>query len=163
MPQLDASTFISQLFWLLVTFAILYLLMWRVVLPRIADLLQERQERMDDDLERAEALKNDAAGVLATYEKAVADGREKAHVVIREAVDRANASAAEQHATLAGQLAAEGEAAEARINAARDAALANVSQAAAEVAQAATARLVGGVVTEGDAESAVAAAVRDRG
>jgi len=159
MPQLDVATFLPQLFWLVVTFAILYLLMWRVVLPRIADLLQERQERMDDDLQKAEALKNEAAKVLAAYEKALAEGRDKAQAVIREAIDRAGASAADHQAELAGRLAADGEAAEARINAARDEALANVRVAAVEVAQAATARLVGGEV----AESAVAAAIRVRG
>ena len=95
MPQLDAATFLPQLFWLVVTFAILYLLMWRVVLPRIADLLQERQERMDDDLQKAEALKNEGAKVLAAYEKAMAEGREQAQATIREAMDRASASAAE--------------------------------------------------------------------
>ena len=163
MPQLDAATFLPQLFWLVVTFAILYLLMWRVVLPRIADLLQERQERMDDDLQKAEALKNEAAKVLAAYEKAMAEGREQAQATIREAMDRASASAADHQAKLAGQLAADGEAAEARINAARDEALANVRVAAVEVAQAATARLVGGEVAESEAESAVAAAIRDRG
>ena len=163
MPQLDVATFLPQLFWLVVTFAILYLLMWRVVLPRIADLLQERQERMDDDLQKAEALKNEAAKVLAAYEKALAEGRDKAQAVIREAIDRAGASAADHQAELAGELAADGEAAEARINAARDEALANVRVAAVEVAQAATARLVGGEVAESDAESAVAAAIRVRG
>lgn len=162
MPQLDASTFVSQLFWLLVTFVALYLLMWRVVLPRIADLLQERQERMDDDLERAEALKKDAEGVLAAYEKAVAEGHDKAQAVIREAVERANASAAQQQMELAEQLAADGEAAEIRINAARDEALADVAEAAADVAQAATSHLVGGEVAKDDAKSAVAAVIRER-
>ena len=50
MPQLDPSTFVAQLFWLVLSFVILYLLMWRVALPKVADVLQERQERIDDAL-----------------------------------------------------------------------------------------------------------------
>lgn len=162
MPQLDPSTYASQLFWLVVSFVGLYLLMWRVVLPRIAGLMQERQDRIDDDLQRAEALKNDAQQVLETYEKAIAEGREKAQLVLREAVERAAADAAAQSARLAERLARETEAAERRINAARDEALGNVQAVAAEVAQAATARLIGAEVPDSEASGAVNDAIKER-
>jgi len=163
MPQLDPTSFISQVFWLVVTIVALYLIMWRVVLPKIGDLLQERQERIDDDLQRAEALKNDAAKALEAYEKAVAEGREKAQAVLRAAAEQSAAMAAERSAALAARLAEETDAAEQRINAARDEALGNVQAMAAGVAQAATARLIGADVPESDAQNAVAAAVRERG
>ena len=60
MPQLDPSSYASQIFWLVVTFVILYLLMWKVALPRVSALLRERQERIDDDLEKASRLKAEA-------------------------------------------------------------------------------------------------------
>lgn len=163
MPQLDPAGFLTQLFWLVVTFVILCLLMWRVALPKIADLLQERQERMDDDLQRAERLKDDAAKVLESYEAAIAEGRAKAQAVLREAAARDAAEAAERNASLAGRLTGEAEAAERRINAARDEALANVRAVAAEVAQAATERLIGAEVPASEATGAVDAAVKERG
>lgn len=163
MPQLDPAGFLTQLFWLVVTFVILCLLMWRVALPKIADLLQERQERMDDDLQRAERLKDDAAKVLESYEAAIAEGRAKAQAVLREAAERDAAKAAERNASLAGRLTGEAEAAERRINAARDEALANVRAVAAEVAQAATERLIGAEVPASEAAGAVDAAVKERG
>ena len=47
MPQFDTSTFASQIFWLTVAFVTLYLVMWRVVAPKIADVLDARRRRID--------------------------------------------------------------------------------------------------------------------
>ncbi len=163
MPQLDPSTYLTQLFWLVVTFGILYLLMWRVALPRIADLLQARQERIDDDLERAERLRNDAAQALEAYDKAIAAGRENAQAVLRQAAEKSAAEAAARGDELVARLATETEAAERRIRAARDAALANVQAVAVGVAQAAAARLIGAEVSESEAEGAVGDTIRERG
>ncbi len=163
MPQLDPSTFLTQLFWLVVTFVILYLLMWRVALPRIADLLQTRQERIDDDLERAEKLRNDAAQALEAYDRAIAEGRANAQAVLRRAAETSAAEAAARGDELAQRLARETEAAERRINAARDEALGNVQAVAVEVAQAAAARLIGAEVSESEAEGAVGDTIRERG
>ncbi len=163
MPQLDASTFLTQLFWLAVTFVILYLLMWRVALPRIADLLQTRQERIDDDLERAENLRNDAAEALEAYDRAIAKGRENAQGILRQAAEESAAEAAARGDELARRLATETEAAERRINAARDEALGNVQAVAVEVAQAAAARLIGAEVSVSEAEGAVGDTIRERG
>jgi F-type H+-transporting ATPase subunit b len=156
MPQLDASTFVSQLFWLAVTFVILYWLMWKIVIPRVADVLRDRQERIDDDLEKAEALRNEAAGVLEAYEKTVAEGRAKAQAILREAAGRNDKAAAERQAALGEQLARQTADAESRINAAREEALADIRSVAAETAQAAALRLSGASITQDEAEEAVA-------
>ena len=161
MPQLEASTFISQLVWLAITFVGLYLVMWKLVMPRVADVLQDRQERIDDDLEKAEALRNEAAGVLEAYEKTVADGRARAQTILREAADRNDKAAAERQAALGEQLAQQTADAEARINQAREEALANIRTVAAETAQAAALRLSGASVTQDEAEDAVAAVLSE--
>ena len=163
MPQLDPSTFVAQLFWLVLSFVILYLLMWRVALPKVADVLQERQERIDDDLRRAEAFERDAARVLAAYEKTIADGQAEAQTSLRAAAERMAADGAERHTRLGEKLTTEFEAAEGRIEAAREAALANVRDAAVEVVQAAVARLIDIEVPENEAAGAIAAAMKERG
>jgi F-type H+-transporting ATPase subunit b len=163
MPQLDVSTFGTQLFWLTLCFVVLYLLMWRVALPRVADLLQERQERIDDDLRRAEALKGDAVEVLAAYEKTIADGQLEAQAKLRKSAERMAAESAERHAKFTEKLAAESEAAERRIDAAREAALANVRGAAVEVVQAAVTRLIDVDISDDEAGKAVAATMKERG
>lgn len=162
MPQLDPASFPSQLFWLAITFVALYLVMWRVALPRIAELLQERQERIDDDLERAEKLKSDAEAVLEAYEKTIAEGRSKAQDVLREAALHMAAQAEERHAVVSAQIASRTAEAEARIAAAREEALGHIRAVAAETAQAATARLIGAEVSDADAARAVSAALEER-
>ena len=156
MPQLDASTFPQQLFWLAVIFILLYLVMWKVVMPRIAEVLQNRQERIDDDLERAQKLRNDAAAVLDAYEATIANGRVRAQTILREAAEAAAAEADKRQAALRRKLAQQTAEAEARIRAASDEAMANIRSVAAEAAQAAVARLGGPTVSQADAERAVA-------
>ncbi|NKB22268.1 MAG: F0F1 ATP synthase subunit B' [Alphaproteobacteria bacterium] len=156
MPQLDPSTFAPQLFWLVVTFVLLYLAMWKIALPKIGSILQDRQERIDDDLEKAEKLKQDAEAVREAYEKTVAEGRNKAQDTIRAASEKMAAEAASQHAALTEKLNAQTAEAEARIDAAKEQALANIRTVATDVTQAAAGKLIGREISEADAEKAVA-------
>ncbi len=156
MPQLDASTFPQQLFWLAITFVLLYLVMWKVVMPRIAEVLQDRQERIDDDLERAQKLRDDAAAVLEAYEKTIADGRTQAQTILREASEASAAEADRRQAALRDKLTQQTSEAEARIRAASEEAMANIRSVAAEAAQAAVSRLGGPSISQADAERAVA-------
>ena len=57
LPQLDVQTYASQIFWLVVSFIVLYFLVAKVAMPRISEVLEERQERIEDDLDKAETLK----------------------------------------------------------------------------------------------------------
>lgn len=163
LPQLDPSTFASQIFWLAVTFIALYLLMSRVALPRVRDVLEERERRITDDLEKAQRLKDESEAVLAEYEKALADARANAQAMFAQAAEQANAEAAKRQQDMAQKLAKQLETAESRVQAAKAAALDNIRQVAIEVAQDAAARLIGGDVAEGDAEAAVATAMKDAG
>lgn len=155
MPQLDASTFVPQLVWLTITFIALYFIMAKVVIPKIADVLQDRQERIDDDLEKAEKLRNDAADVLEAYEKTIAEGRSQAQTILREAADRMDAEAAERQAALAERLSQQTTEAEVRIEAAKKEALDNILSVSAEAAQAAALRISGSDVSQSEAEAAV--------
>ena len=60
MPQFDTSTFVSQIFWLVVSFAVVFVFVWRIVLPRIAATLENRQRKIGDDLARAGELADQA-------------------------------------------------------------------------------------------------------
>jgi len=60
MPQLEVSTFVPQLFWLAITFVVLYLLMKGIGLPRVGGAIEARRRRIDDDLARAAQLKSEA-------------------------------------------------------------------------------------------------------
>ena len=154
MPQLVVSDFSSQLIWLVITFVVLYLILWRVALPRIAEVMDERQRRITDGLEEAERLKAEAETAIQEYETALAQARAKAHDTATLARDRAAREVQARRAALQAELATEMAAAEARIAESRQAALANLRDVAIETAQAVTARLIG---SEPSAEAAAAA------
>ncbi len=72
MPQFWLEDFLPQIFWLVVSFVILYLLMARIALPRIADVLEQRQNRIASDLDKAQELQADSEKTLADYEAQLA-------------------------------------------------------------------------------------------
>ncbi len=155
MPQLDTATFAPQLVWLAITFIGLYLILARAVLPRIASVLEERQKRIDVNLEKAEALKVEAEAARAAYEETLDEARVAAHTRLSEAADVLAREAAERHEALAGKLAQEGKEAEERIGAAMEEALKHIHTVAAEIAGAATEKLIGLKIGEQGARAAV--------
>jgi F-type H+-transporting ATPase subunit b len=159
MPQLDVSTFVSQLFWLLLTFVPLYLVLWKVALPRVAEVLENRQNRIEHDLERAEKLKQEAEAALAAYEGELAEARGRAQAALREAQQQAAAEAQTRHDKLTERLAGELDAAEARIDAARREAAAGIRDVAVELAAAAAEKLAGTAAPDRAVRAAVDAAM----
>ncbi len=85
MPQLDFSTFPNQIFWLLVTLVVIYIVMSRIALPRIGAVLAERAGTITNDIAAAEELKQRAEEAEAAYEKALADARAEAGRIVAEA------------------------------------------------------------------------------
>ena len=163
MPQFDPSTFSPQLFWLAVTFTVLFVAMWRHALPRISGILEARQQRIGSDLERAAALKTEAERVAAEYEKALAEARDKAAEALKQAGGEMAAEAVKRHESFGQELAARTAEAEGRIAAARDQALGNIKTVAEQVAGAATAKLIGVDLPAEQLRDAVEDAIRRRG
>jgi len=163
MPQLNPDSFASQIFWLALTFILFFLIAWRVALPKIGRVLEDRRERIDRDVSKAQEVRNEAEAVLAEYEKLSAEGRASAQVVLREANELAAAEAAAEHEKLSHRLADDITKAERRIDEARKSALEGVGDVAAEIAQAAAAKLIGLDVSKSDADGAVSRAVKDLG
>ncbi len=155
MPQLDPDVFLPQLVWLTITFVVLYLLMVRTALPRIAEVLEARRERITHDLDAAASLKAEADRALAEYEASIAEARASAQGMLAQAAEEHARRASEQQAALDERLAARLREAEARLAEAKTAALGHIEEVAADVARTATARLIG--VEPGD--EAVAAAL----
>ncbi len=162
MPQFEPSSFTPQLFWLLVTFAVLFFAMWRHALPRISAILEARQQRIGSDLEKAAAFKTEAEQVAAEYEKALAAARDKAAAALKQAGAVMAAEAAKRHESFGKELATRAGAAEQRIAAARDEALGNIKIVAGEVAGAATAKLIGVELSPDELRTAVEDALRGR-
>ncbi|MHA1152743.1 MAG: F0F1 ATP synthase subunit B family protein [Alphaproteobacteria bacterium] len=162
MPQFEPSTFSPQLFWLVVTFAVLFFAMWRHALPRISGILEARQQRIGSDLEKAAAFKAETEQVAAEYEKALAQARDEAAAALKQAGAEMAAEAAKRHESFGKELTARTGEAERRIAAARDEALGNIKSVAEETAGAAAAKLIGVELSPGQLRDAVEDALRRR-
>ncbi|MBN9531074.1 MAG: F0F1 ATP synthase subunit B' [Alphaproteobacteria bacterium] len=160
MPQLIFADYPPQIFWLVVTFAILYILMAYVALPRVESVLEERRKRIADDLEAAERSKKDSEAVIAQYEAALAQARSRAQAISADTRTRVNTESASQRSATEAKLAGDVRAAEGRIAAARDEALAKIDGVATEAATGIVERLLGQVPAPGAVAAAVANAAR---
>lgn len=155
MPQFDPSTYASQLLWLLITFGVLFLIVWRVALPRIADVREARQRRVEDDLKKAEALRSEAESVLAALEKARADAMAEAQGIHRAAAQAITEERARRLSEAAGRIAKDANAAEQRIAAEKTRAAGTIPEVAGDVVRAAVERLIGAGVSEAEARGAI--------
>ena len=155
MPQIEVSTFASQIFWLIICFATLYYLLSRRALPRVSEVLEARQDRIAADLDQAQRLRRDAEKTLEIYEQAMAKARDEAHALLAEVQNRLQAEAAERQAEINRQLAEQLAEAEAQIAAARKRALAEMAEAAVDAARAAAERLAGVEVSQEAARTAM--------
>jgi F-type H+-transporting ATPase subunit b len=155
MPQLNPDWFASQIFWLIIAFAALYYLLSRKALPRIAEILEARQDRIAADLDQAQRLRREAEEVLERHEAAMARAHDEAHQLLTETQARLQAEAAERQAELSARLSRQLAEAEARIGEAKQTALEELEDAAASVAQTAAEHLAGIKVTKRSAQAAV--------
>ncbi|ODS91520.1 MAG: hypothetical protein BGO83_16740 [Devosia sp. 66-14] len=159
-PPFDPASFGGQLLWLAITFAALYFLMSRVALPRIGSILETRRTRIEGDLKEAERLRQETEKAAAAYEAALAEARKNAHGIAEETRAGIKADIDGRRADVEAGLSKRVAAAEARIQADKDAALANVGSIAAETAQVLVAK-ISGSVTAAEAKAAVAAASKE--
>jgi F-type H+-transporting ATPase subunit b len=158
MPQLDVNTWPPQLFWLAVTFLVLFFIISKVVIPRTGGVIAGRRNQIDSDLNSAQRFKADTDKAVAEYEKALAEARDKAHGIARTARDALNAEVDKERGKLDRQLAEKIGEAEKSIQATRSKALASVADLATEIAADIVSKLTGTSVTKADAVKAVAKA-----
>ncbi len=156
MPQLDVNTWPPQLFWLAVTFLVLYFIISKIVIPRTGGVIEGRKNQIDSDLTAAQRFKADTDKAIAEYEKALADARGKAHAIAKETRDRLSAEVEKERSKLDGELAAKIAQAEKTIQATRAKALASVTELATDIAAEIVGQLTGTKASTADAAKAVA-------
>jgi F-type H+-transporting ATPase subunit b len=154
-PPLDPGTFAPQLIWLALTFGLLYLVLKRVVLPRVGEVIEERSDRVKRDLAQAEKRRADTENALANYEQALGDARAKAGTIAKTMRDKLTAEVDKERAKVEAQIAAKLAEAESRIAATKSKALASVGEIASEVAGVIVTRLIGKEVTKDEVKRAL--------
>jgi len=160
LPQLDVTTFASQLFWLVISFAVLYLVISRIAAPKISGVIADRAGRIKGDLDQAAQAKRNSDAAIANYEKALADARTGALKIGDDFRKTVQAESDAKNATATKQLAADTQKAEARIAEMRTAAMSRVGDVAREAAADIIAKLTGDSVGASDLDAAVRNALK---
>ena len=91
MPQLDPTYWASQAFWLILIFTLLYFALSKLFIPKIKDGINDRENRIKDDLDEAQKLKEVAEKKLIDYEKSIVIGKKEAQKILFENKNKLNA------------------------------------------------------------------------
>jgi F-type H+-transporting ATPase subunit b len=158
LPQLDATKFAPQLFWLVLTFVALFIILSKVALPRVGEVITERRDRIQRDIDAAAKLKADTDKALADYEKALADARAKASGIAKETREMLAKDTEAQKAKVESQISVKLAEAEKRIGDTKSKALSAVNDIAADTAVAVVSKLIGHDVSIADVKKALAGA-----
>jgi F-type H+-transporting ATPase subunit b len=157
-PPLDPATFGPQLAWLALTFGLLFLLVQRVILPRIEEVMKGRRDRISADENRAEELKGDTQSALADHERAIAEAKAEAAAITesmrQELLRELDGESSGHEAEIAAKLVE----ADKRIAASKVKATAAIHDVAPDIANAVVARLTGIMVTDEDLRRALPSA-----
>ena len=78
MPQLNPEFWISQIFWLIITFGILFIVLTKVILPKISDNLETRKSQILENIETAEKQRQESENKIKEYEKIVLESKNEA-------------------------------------------------------------------------------------
>ncbi|MBV8848130.1 MAG: F0F1 ATP synthase subunit B' [Methylobacteriaceae bacterium] len=142
-PPFDAQHYPSQIFWFVVAFAILYVLMSRIALPRVGEIKKKRSDTIANELDQAQKLQAQADAAGAAYEKTLADAKARAQSVAQDMHAKLAAETASKRHELEADLNQRLAAAEAQIKDTKEKAMSNVGTIARDAAAAIVQHLTG--------------------
>ena len=159
-PPFNTATYPSQIFWLTVTFVALLVVMWRVAVPRIAGVIDERKGRIQSELAKAEENRKQAEHAAAAYQAPILEARERARAA-SEATRGEVAKEFEQAKVTADvEIQRKTTEAQERIAAMQKQARAHIVQAAEDAVVEIVSRLTGDTISHDEAAAAVREAVK---
>ena len=143
LPQFDPSSFASQVFWLAIAFAILYIFFSKKTLPEISSVIESRKEHIQSDLTSAEELKAEAEGVQEAYETILEEARQKSSTSFAKAEAKIKEKTNEVYQDFQARSAKEITAKEKAIEKAKADAMDEMNVLAAEIAREAAEKIIG--------------------
>ena len=105
MPQFNAKSFNSQLFWLIITFTALYITITYFILPRIRENIRLRKNKIANDIERAENIKAEIENMISQSNIKLEEAKNQAQKMIKESMLRSNKEYDNQIDTIKKQIA----------------------------------------------------------
>lgn len=90
MPQLNTKYWMSQIIWLILIFSVLFLVIWKIILPKITNNIENRKANIMGNLNEAENLKKIAENKLSDYKKIITESANEAKKIILENKQKIN-------------------------------------------------------------------------
>lgn len=147
-PPFDATAFPSHLFWLAISFGVLYYVTQQLIVPRVGGILEDRRDRIAGDFSEASRLRQETDDVIATYEAELAEARQRAHAIAQQRRDELKRELDGRRAETEAELQAKIAAAEETIAGLRNQALGEIEAIASGAAEAIIER-IGRVTADG--------------
>ena len=155
MPQLNPEFWAAQIFWLILTFSSLYLIIWKVFLPKITLSIENRKSRVVNDLDEAQKLKENAEKKLNEYNKIIEESKKEAKKIIEDSKKKLDRDIENKKQKFINEIEKEIVAAEIEIKDLKKSSISNKSSIAAET----TAEVIKQIIDTKINKSNVSAAV----
>ena len=155
LPQLDPSTFATQIFWLIVIFTGIYIFYSKKSLPEISRVVEDRKERIQNDLDSAEKIREEVASVQAAYEEKLQGARSKASELYKGAEESIKKNAEEAQRKFQDRASSDIQVMERRLEDALEEAMEDMNSLAADIAIEAAEKIIGVRATEKDVKDVV--------
>ena len=154
-PQLKPESYPSQIFWLVISFTLLYFLMSKVALPGVGQVIETRAAQQEGNLSQAASMQQEAESVKTAYEASVAKARAQAQEVIAAAEQEISERAQAENAKFGEHARKRVATAEQAIEKAKAEALASIADVSAEISAEIVGKVSGIQVTKNDTKKAV--------
>ena len=157
MPQLDPEFWISQIFWLVLTFGVLYIVLSKLILPKISANLELRKSQIQDNIEAAEKQRKDSESKLKEYDDIIFKSKLEAKNIFKDSREKVIKDINNKKETLENQINEEIEKAEKEIEVVKKSAPEKINKIAIEASSELVKKLIGAEINN----SSISAIVDD--
>lgn len=157
MPQLDPTYWASQGFWLILIFTLLYLALSKLFIPKIKNSIDDRENRIKDDLDEAQKLKEVAEAKLKEYEISIENAKKDVQKILFESKNKLNSEIQNKKKTFEKEIETEIENAEKEIESFKKDSLESISKISEEI----TSKIIENISGEPMNQSSVKATVQE--
>jgi F-type H+-transporting ATPase subunit b len=155
MPQLDPTYWMSQAFWLILIFTTLYLILSNVFIPKIKNSIDNRENKIKDDLDEAQELKNLAELRLKEYELSIENAKKESQKIIFESKNKLNLRIQNKKKEFEREIETEIESAEKEIEDLKKDSLKNISTISEEMASKVIEQISGEPMNQSSVKAAI--------
>ena len=157
MPQLDPTYWASQGFWLILIFTLLYLALSKLFIPKIKNSIDDRENRIKDDLDEAQKLKEVSEAKLKEYEISIEKAKKDVQKILFESKNKLNSDIQNKKKTFEKEIETEIENAEKEIESFKKDSLESISKISEEI----TSKIIENISGEPMNQSSVKATVQE--